>query len=75
MEGNTQPDEAALLAGEEAALLAGQLQLEKLDLNDICNVVAYSVMSLGRYSGTSIFQHGFLRTRIKAQGSQMRQLA
>ena len=48
MEGNTQTDEAALLAGEEAALLAGQLQLEKLDLNDICNVVAYSVMSLGK---------------------------
>ena len=48
MEGNTQHDEAALLAGEEAALLAEQLRLEKLDLNDICNVVAYSVMSLGK---------------------------
>ena len=48
MEGNTQHDEAALLAGDEAALLAEQLRLEKLDLNDICNVVAYSVMSLGK---------------------------
>ena len=43
-------DEAALLAGEEAVLLAGELQLLKLDLNDICNVAAYSVMSIGKTS-------------------------
>ena len=37
----------------EAALVFGQEQLNRLHLNDIFNVVAYSVMSLGKLHGVS----------------------
>ena len=41
----------------EAALVYGQDQLNRLHLNDIFNIVAYSVMSLGKIQGASKKAH------------------